>query len=1033
MTPTPSDALRALEPATRDANAFKARSALIAMRAIVARAGADADALCAAGAASAWPHVFARAASAQDAVRADAVATLEAFVAARCVRASDAVARLGSAWTRAHWRARESALKVFSGTLSRGCAREDDAREMFKRACDSMGDRESAVRDAAFACASAARAAFPEATAEEFELARNDLRPQHAKALERLLTTTTTTTTATTATECADDVPLRSTAAAVVADGLVPPPPERISNEHELKRAMHAAARDLHPEQDWLKRIAAMVRLEAIALGGGSVAFEDAFTSSLGKAKEAITAQVNDRRSAVVKQASHLLAALARHATASFEPYAEHFIMALLKTTVITVGVIAESGDAGIKGIIAHCQSPKVVMKLSAAAREERAPKARACAVEYLSLILQTWDLNKKYLECIGDALQTCISDADATVRNNAKACVEILSETSPTSSSRDGFARVDSKLSGSAQDVMSMDSASEVTSDQRGGRAQRDTADEHASVRDRSRSASRATRRLGGASRVAPVPVDDVPAPAPSRPTRDVFTAIEFAEHIERAGNRAGRVEASARLRDALDASDARIHGSQAARFEAQATKRVAKIVKLLLAYAADANELVCDAALESMSTLAYVARDEFRPSLPSACSSAFERLVDAREATRALAAECLASFGDVYEPNALAPALLCALKGASTARVKTGVLEFALYVFCGRGGGSGEVAFNPASVTTTIEAWIDMVCDMVSDIDETMAKAAAANLAAIHSHVDGAVVPRRVNALYEYSARVRFMDAVERRAPKLAQALQSLVDLQEPPIRAEPKVTRTPHGAPKSFNRVADDVDDDDFERDGFENQNVASFMNGASYESMYVEATTTSTSPESPNVGIGQRIVRALEDMRDDDEARVVRGLLAVARAASSDVKAFTPYLALVAPRACAALNDSRSIVAAHAVYVMRSIFERDGGMRADDAAVALAPLLNDASAAAVAPLTCVRMMVSHASTRELEGALPKIIRAIVAACESDHVAVRQLAVRVLGACQSTLGQAWMAPYVEALPPSRQTMITHFAAAA
>ena len=1033
MTPAPSDALRALEPATRDANAFKARSALIAMRAIVTRAGADADALCAAGAASAWPHVFARAASAQDAVRADAVATLEAFVAAQCVRASDAVARLAPAWTHANWRARESALKVFSGTLSRdGCAREDDAREMFKRACDSMGDRESAVRDAAFACASAAHAAYPEAMAEEFELARNDLRPQHAKALERLLTTTTATTTTTT--ERADDVPPRSTVAAVVADGLVPPPPERISNEHELKRAMHAAARDLHPEQDWLKRIAAMVRLEAIALGGGSVAFEDAFTSALGKAKEAITAQVNDRRSAVVKQASHLLAALARHATASFEPYAEHFIMSLLKTTVITVGVIAESGDAGIRGIIAHCQSPKVVVKLSAAAREERAPKARACAVEYLSLILQTWDLNKKYLECIGDTLQTCITDADATVRNNARACVEILSVTSPTSS-RDGFTRVDSKLSGSAQDVMSMDSGSEVTSDQRGGRAQRDTGDERASARDRSRSASRATRRLGGASRVAHVPVDDVPAPAPPRPTRDVFTAIEFAEHIERAGNRAGRVEASARVRDALDASDARIHGSQAARLEAQATKRVAKIVKLLLAYAADANELVCDAALESMSTLAYVSRDEFRPSLPSACSSAFERLVDAREATRALAAECLASFGDVYEPNALAPALLYALKGASTARVKTGVLEFALYVFCGRGGGSGDVAFVPASVTTTIETWIDMVCDMVSDIDETMSKAAAANLAAIHSHVDGAVVPRRVNALYEYSARVRFMDAVERRAPKLAQALQSLVDLEEPPIRAEPKVARTPHGAPKSFNGVAMDVDDD-FERDGFEDQNIASLMNGASYESMYAEATTPSTSPvvaESPNVGIGQRIVRALEDMRDDDEARVVRGLLAVARAASSDVEAFTPYLALVAPRACAALNDSRPIVAAHAVYAMRSIFERDGGMRADDAAVALAPLLNDTSVAVVAPLTCVRMVVSRASTRELEGALPKIVRAIVAACDSDHVAVRQLAVRVLGACQSTLGEAWMAPYVEALPPSRRTMITHFAAAA
>ena len=34
-TTTASDALRALEPATRDANAFKARAALIAMREII--------------------------------------------------------------------------------------------------------------------------------------------------------------------------------------------------------------------------------------------------------------------------------------------------------------------------------------------------------------------------------------------------------------------------------------------------------------------------------------------------------------------------------------------------------------------------------------------------------------------------------------------------------------------------------------------------------------------------------------------------------------------------------------------------------------------------------------------------------------------------------------------------------------------------------------------------------------------------------------------------------------------------------------
>lgn len=843
-------------------------------------------------------------------------------------------------------------------------------------------------------------------------------------------------------------------------DGLVPPPPERISTAVEIRRAMAACARDLNPDVDWLRRITAMVRMEAIALGGGGIHFEEAFSSSLAHAQEGISAQVVDRRSAVVKQASHLLVALARHAAAAFEPFVEHFIMTLLRTTVITVGVIAESGDLGIRGIIANCQSPRVVAKLSAACLAERAPKMRASIIEYLSLILQTWDLSKKHLDCISDALRATLTDADATVRCNSKACFEILNATSPTSS-RDLLTRVDSKLSGSLQDLLSVDSGSEELSERRGRDAR---AIEHSS---RERSSSRSTpvgvvRRLGVASRVAQVPIESVPvvappqnvskfdAPAPPpRPERDVFTAIEFAEQIERAGNRTGRVEASARLRDALDEADTRAHGARASRFEAQAKKRVGKIAKLLAAYMSDTNGLVLDAALESISTLAHIACEDLRTSLPELCLGVFECLIDNREATRSLAAEALASIGDLYEPNALVPALLHALIQASTARAKTGVLEFALYVLSGLGSGTDQVAHNPASVSSTLEKWVDTVLAMACDVDETMSKAAAANLAAVHSHVDGAVIPRRLCEC-THATRVMFFKALERRAPKFADALRPLVDLEKPssPPRVEPKVMRTPAPLPRLVAASAkasiaispprlpppttdyDSLDDDD----EFEDQNIASL--NRSYETMYIEASASKpagkprTAEDSNQGDIAQRVVEALEGMRNDHSEAIVKGLLAIASAASSDAEQFKMYLALASPRLCAALDDSRPIVAAYAMYAMRRIFVETKNIIARDAFTALAPLLNATDKSVVAPLTCVQLVVERSSRSDLESALPLILRAIANACDSDEISVRQLAFRVFGLSQAALGAAWMAPYVETMPPLHREMVEHFA---
>jgi CLIP-associating protein 1/2 len=1027
-----NEQLKALEPTIRDANAFKARSALIAMRKIVTALPAGADAR--RGVRAVWSGVREILGSARSDIRADATKTVTAFATcdAEAMEMKDLEERLAFAWTHANWRFRVSGLEILGACVEAGTANEDEAREAFKKCAKCLRDREAVVREKAMETTMLIFGVFPDAVREEFESERNEMRPQHAKDLERrfassagakaaAMTTTATTEEKRTRPSAVPGRLVGSKAhAAPIVDGLVPPAPERISTEKELTRAMDRIARDLSPEQDWLKRIAAMVRLEAIALGGGGDAFEDAFAASLLKMIEPLIAQVSDRRSAVVKQAAHLLVALARSATNAFEPCIEPLIMALLRTTVITIAVIADSGNACIRGIITHCQAPKVVQRLADTVSSERSPKMRAYVIEYLTLILESWELSKRNLDAIGDAVRVCLSDADAAVRANAKACFEILSVTSPAIS-RDILTRVDSKLSRSLSDL-TVDSVSEETGEQR-------TVGEVTSKRAAMANKTPSVRRTqsgslsGGAVRIAPSATaaaaaaeprrtKEVPAKADSAPVDDhaISYAVMFAERVERSAEHSSRAEASARLRDALDEADTRTHGARAVHLEAQVALHASRIAELLLGFISDTNGVVLDAALESVATLVCIASEEVRQSLPDLCLAVFECLTDYREATRTLSSEALAAIGDMYTPDHLLPALLRSLHLAATAKTKTGVLEFALYVLCGRGGGSEEVLHAPASVSEDLESWIDMTVELACDVDAPLAKAAGSNLAAIHSHVDGAVVPRRLLAASEYK-RVRFMDAVERRVPKLADIIRPF--LERPP--SPPTKPATPDASASGM-----DADEE------YEDQNVASL--NRSYDSMRIDSTPSKPSSTTPARGLGERIVAALEGLRDDDVDVVVDSLKTIASVVESDCEKFTPYLPLVVSQMCSAMDDINENIAAHAFWALKMVFNNPS-VAVSDALASLAPMIHG-HGNSVAPLFCASIALGRASKSDLEDVLPPILAGLVDACENRASVIRQNALKTLGLSQRAMGPEWMRPHVQTLSLAHHQIMNRYA---
>lgn len=1027
-----NEQLKALEPTIRDANAFKARSALIAMRKIVTGLPQGADVR--RGVRAVWSGVREILGSARSDIRTDATKTVTAFATcdAEAMEVKDLLEeKLEFAWTHANWRFRVSGLEILGACVKAGTANEDEARGAFKKCAECLRDREAAVREKAMETVMIIFGVFPDAVREEFESERNEMRPQHAKDLERRFTSSASAKAASTTEEKRtrpSAVPGRLVGskahAAPIVDGLVPPAPERISTEKELTRAMDRIARDLSPEQDWLKRIAAMVRLEAIALGGGGDAFEDAFAASLVKMIEPLTAQVSDRRSAVVKQAAHLLVALARSATNAFEPCIEPLIMALLRTTVITIAVIADSGNACIRGIITHCQSPKVVQRLADAVSSERSPKMRACVIEYLTLILKSWELSKRNLDAIGDAVRVCLSDADAAVRANAKACFEILSVTSPAIS-RDILTRVDSKLSRSLSDL-TVDSVSEDTGEQRAvgevtSKRAVPSANKTPSVR-RTHSESLS----GGAVRIAPNAAATAPTVAEPRRTKEappkaesapsddhaISYAVMFAERVERSAEHSSRAEASARLRDALDEADTRTHGARAVHLEAQVALHAPRIAELLLGFISDTNGVVLDAALESVATLVCIASEEVRQSLPDLCLGVFECLTDYREATRTLSSEALAAIGDMYTPDHLLPALLRSLHLAATAKTKTGVLEFALYVLCGRGGGSEEVLHAPASVSEDLESWIDMAIELACDVDAPLAKAAGSNLAAIHSHVDGAVVPRRLFTASEYK-RVRFMDAVERRVPKLADLIRPF--LERPP---------SPPTKPATPVAPATGMDDDE----EYEDQNVASL--NRSYESMRIDHTPgkPSSTTTTPVRGLGERIVAALEGLRDDDVDVVVDSLKTIASVVEADCEKFTPYLPLVVSQMCSSMDDINENIAAHAFWALKVVFNNPS-VAVSDAIASLAPMIHG-HGNSVAPLFCASIALSRASKSDLEDVLPPVLTGLVEACDNRAPAIRQSALNALGLSQRAMGPEWMRPHVQTLSLAHRQIMNRYA---
>ncbi|GBG73139.1 hypothetical protein CBR_g12856 [Chara braunii] len=228
--------------------------------------------------------------------------------------------------------------------------------------------------------------------------------------------------------------------------------PVRVYSEKDLSKEIEKAAAMLVPETDWSVRMKVMQRVEGLVAGGASDF--DAFPGMLlRQMKDAIAGQLQDRRSAIVRQTCQMLNLLAKELRFAFEPLAEFLIPVLLKLVVITVLVIAESADNCIRTMLLHCRVARIVPRIADSAMHDRSPPLRLRCCDYALLVLESWgeapevtrlaDLYEELIKC-------CVGDAMSEVRATARQCYRVFALRWP-----DRGRRLFSRFDGSTQKLL--------------------------------------------------------------------------------------------------------------------------------------------------------------------------------------------------------------------------------------------------------------------------------------------------------------------------------------------------------------------------------------------------------------------------------------------------------------------------------------------------------------------------------------------------------------------------------------------------
>ncbi|XRA95915.1 CLIP-associated protein [Pycnococcus provasolii] len=190
-------------------------------------------------------------------------------------------------------------------------------------------------------------------------------------------------------------------------------------------------------DEQWDQRMNALKKMEGLVHGGATSM--PCFTGSLRAMRDALLEQLDDRRSAIVRQTCHLLAVLAADLGRSIESFIEPILPALFSVAKISILIMSDSADAAVKEILANCPSSKLLARVMTAAASDRSTKLRTYCAEHVCTCLSSWDashVSPRIAEVEETVLKNC-RDAQAEVRAAGRRCYGVLAQGWPASARR--------------------------------------------------------------------------------------------------------------------------------------------------------------------------------------------------------------------------------------------------------------------------------------------------------------------------------------------------------------------------------------------------------------------------------------------------------------------------------------------------------------------------------------------------------------------------------------------------------------------
>ncbi|PSC71695.1 CLIP-associated -like isoform A [Micractinium conductrix] len=206
-----------------------------------------------------------------------------------------------------------------------------------------------------------------------------------------------------------------------------------VGSQAELRAELERVAAQLSPSTEWTLRVDALLRLEGLVKGGAAElpAFADLVSMLL---RDALATQLQERRSAVSRQACHAVGMLAAACGHAFEPLAMHLLPLLFKTLAMGINVVSDCAESCAHEILAHCHSARLLPRLLAVVSGDRNGRLRQSAAEWLLAALQWWEPSEmeRQLEPIERAVLAAAGDAQAETRATGRALFAAFSRAWP-------------------------------------------------------------------------------------------------------------------------------------------------------------------------------------------------------------------------------------------------------------------------------------------------------------------------------------------------------------------------------------------------------------------------------------------------------------------------------------------------------------------------------------------------------------------------------------------------------------------------